>query len=60
MLILIEKFSLKDVETVRFHQRWRAGEWTIEISDFPVKTSIPEGFSITMFDCERVMMEKPA
>ena len=44
----------------RFHQTWRAGKWTIGISDFPAKTSIPEGFSITMFDCERVMMEKPA
>ena len=31
-----------------------AGKWTIEIGDFPMKTPIDKGFSIAMFDYQRV------
>ena len=34
-----------DTENLRCHQRWLAEKWTIEISDFPNKTSIHRGFS---------------
>ena len=27
--------------TLRFHQTWLAGKWTIEIGDFPIKTKPP-------------------
>ena len=30
--------------TVRCHQTWRAGKWTIEINDFSIKTSVHRGF----------------
>ena len=33
-----------------------AGKWTIEIGDFPMKTSIHRGFSIAMFAYQRVVV----
>ena len=29
--------------TLRCHQTWRAGKWTVEIGDFPTQTSIQFG-----------------
>ena len=39
------------------NQTWRAGKWTVEIRDFPIKTSIDSGFSIAMFNDQRVNVE---
>ena len=42
------------------NQTWLAGKWTIEIGDFPIRTSIHRGFSIAMFDYQRVPYKKMA
>ena len=46
------KLSLQRIsnETLRCHQTWRAGKWTIEICDFPVETSIQFGDFLARFD----------
>ena len=36
------------------NQAWLNGKCTIEIGDFPIKTSIHRGVSSAMFDCQRV------
>ena len=35
--------------TLWCHQTWRAGEWKIEIGDFPMTPPIHKGFSTAMF-----------
>ena len=49
---LVDPFQPKGLPSV--NQTWLDGEWTIEISDFPFKTSIDSGFSIAMFHYQRV------
>ena len=39
----MQKMLLHELFTLRFHQTWRAGKWTIEINDSPIKNSIQFG-----------------
>ena len=52
LLILCRLFGLPSG-----NQTWFAGKRTIEISDFLIKTSIHRGFSIAMFDYQRVFTD---
>ena len=58
--VLIEKYcsrllKLDKIGIPSGNQTWRAGKWTIEISDFPIKASIYSGFYVAMFDYQRVL-----
>ena len=44
-----EDDHIVELYTLRCHQTWLAGKWTIEIGDFPIKNFL-RGFSIAMFD----------